>query len=191
MAYASVTVDRDKKLTTVAISDDLALAVDEAQYDEDAGPCLDSLRQDRLVTVPDMDRTIAWPAFRAAAAGLGLNASISLPLFAGRGSTIAALNLYGRDPAEMAPLITRLVSVYDPDDTTPDDADPAGAGEADLLAGLAEALSVRAGIQLALGAIMARTGSTTEQAYLKLRLHAANQGMPLPAAADMLISQGL
>src|SRR4051812_2552832 len=39
--YASVTALRDGGFTTVATSGELARAVDQAQYDDDAGPCLD------------------------------------------------------------------------------------------------------------------------------------------------------
>ncbi len=39
---------------------------------------------------------------------MGLQASLSVPLFAARGVDIAALNLYGRDAHAMAPLITRI-----------------------------------------------------------------------------------
>ncbi len=35
-----------------------------------------------------------WPGFRDTAYRLGLHTSLSIPLFAGRGEPIAALNLY-------------------------------------------------------------------------------------------------
>jgi len=41
--YASVTTLRGREYTTVAASSDIALAVDEAQFADRAGPCLQAL----------------------------------------------------------------------------------------------------------------------------------------------------
>jgi hypothetical protein len=190
VAYASVTVQRDGANVTVAMSSEVALAVDAAQYDDDDGPCLESLRRELVVAVSQIDRTISWPGFRHAAAGLGLHTSVSLPIFAGSGKTIAALNLYGRDTVAMAPLVARLLAVYDPEES-PADERPLDDGGDELVAGLSEAMTVRAAIQLAIGAVVARTATTPDNAYLRLRLHAATTGVPLPDAAEALISQGL
>jgi hypothetical protein len=141
--------------------------------------------------VPDVSATMLWPGFRKAAIELGLHASVSVPLFAGRGDAIAALNLYGRDAAAMAPLVFGVWAVYDPDRPLPGDVpglralDP---GAEELLTGFAEALSVRATIQVALGMLMARGHNTAESAYLQLRLQAAEAGMSLLAAANQVIT---
>ena len=47
---------------------------------------------------------MTWPGFREAATAMGLHASLSIPLFAGSGAPIAALNLYSHDLLAMAPL---------------------------------------------------------------------------------------
>jgi hypothetical protein len=190
--YASVTVLRNKAYTTVAASSELADAVDRAQYAEQDGPCLRTLSTDSPVTVPDVTKTMAWPGFRQAALELGLHASVSIPLVAGSGATIAALNLYGHDAAAMAPLIVGVWAVYDPDRPLPadhDDLQQLDAGGKELLAGLAEALTVHATIQLALGVIMGRDHTTAEDAYLKLRLRAAATGVSLLTAATTAIAK--
>ena len=87
--YASVTAVRDTRHTTVAATSDLARAVDRAQYTDDSGPCLQALTGGTPVRVDHIDATMTWPGFRAAAAELGLDASLSVPLFAGSGVTIA------------------------------------------------------------------------------------------------------
>src|SRR5689334_9798776 len=51
---------------------------------------------------PD-DATMTWPGFRDTAARMGLGA-VSIPLFTGSGAAVATLDLYGHDPAAMAPL---------------------------------------------------------------------------------------
>src|SRR5918997_691103 len=104
VAYASVTAYRDDAVATVATSSDIARAVDQAQYDEQDGPCLEALDTASPVAVPDVAATMRWPGFRDTAYRLGVRASLSIPLFAGRGTALAALNLYGRHPAALAPL---------------------------------------------------------------------------------------
>ncbi|MGN9809518.1 GAF domain-containing protein [Micromonospora sp. BQ11] len=82
---------------TRAASDRIAETVDLAQYAQDDGPCLTTLRTGEPVAVPDVAGAVVWPRFRDAAWQNGVRASLSVPLFAGSGETIAALNLYARD----------------------------------------------------------------------------------------------
>jgi hypothetical protein len=191
---ASVTALRDHGYTTVAMSSGTGLEVDRAQYADQDGPCLRALTEDRPVTVPYIAATTGWPGFRRTAARMGLHSSVSLPLFSGSGQTIAVLNLYGRAAGAMAPLIAGVWALYDPERPLPEDddslqpLDPAGE---DLLAGFAEALTVHATIQLALGAIMAGTRSTAADAYRRLCTDAAATGTSLLAAAGTVIAEGL
>src|SRR4051794_18485805 len=64
VAYASITAYRDDAVTTVAASSEIAIAVDQAQYDHQAGPCLDALDTASPVAVPDVAATMRWPGFR-------------------------------------------------------------------------------------------------------------------------------
>jgi GAF domain-containing protein len=191
--YASVTALRDNAYSTVAASSELVVAVDEAQYAERDGPCLRAIDGNKPVTVPDIATTIRWPNFREAAIRMGLHSSVSVPVFTGSGVTIAALNLYGRDPAAMVPLISGVWALYDPDRPMPPDEDlqALDVGGQDLLAGFAEALAVRSTIQLAIGTIMGGNGIDARKAYLELRLHAADTGVSLLDAANSLIRRTL
>jgi GAF domain/ANTAR domain len=184
VAYASVTGYRDDAVTTVAASSEIARAVDQAQYAVQAGPCLDALDTASPVAMPDVAAAMRWPGFRDNAYRLGIRASLSIPLFAGRGTALAALNLYGRDPNSLAPLTAAVWAAYDPHAPGPsarrnglDDG-----GEA-LVAGLAGAFAVRARIQQAIGAVMAATHRTADAAYLLLRMRAAETGTTLTDTA--------
>ena len=190
--YASVTAARDGAYATVATTGELAMAVDQAQYEDEDGPCLRSLDKKHPVGVRDIDRTIKWPGFRQTALALGLHASVSIPVFGGSGDTIAALNLYGRDAAAMAPLIAGIPAIFDPDLPLPadrDDLQPLDAGGEELLTGFAEALAARSTIQLALGIIAGHTGVPAKDAYIDLRLRAADAGVALLTAAETVIIQ--
>jgi len=191
VSYASITVMRDSAYSTVAASSEVATAVDQAQYADDRGPCLEALTDDTPVGVDDIDTTMKWPGFRQAAARMGLHASLSIPLFAGSGATIAALNLYSHDPVTMIPLTARVWTVFDADPTTrpePDVPLPDAAGE-DLVTGLVEAIEVRALIQRAIGVVMATERCTAPDAYLSLRVRAAETGASLTAVATELQKQ--
>jgi hypothetical protein len=117
---------------------------------------------------------------------------VSIPLFAGSGAAIAALNLYGRDATAMAPLIAGVWAVYDPDRPLPAervDLQPLDPGGEELLAGFAEAMTVRGTIQLALGVIMGHESITAGDAYVRLRLQAADTGVSLLTAATGVITK--
>jgi GAF domain-containing protein len=190
VAYASMTSRHEDAYVTVAISSAIALAVDEAQYADQAGPCLDALRMGAPTAVPAIDAVVQWPGFRDTALRLGLRASLSIPLFAGQGVPIAALNLYGHDTAAMAPLSLAVVAAYDSSAGTP--ADPESS-ELDpesrqLVDGLTGAFAVRAQIQQALGVIMAEEHANADFAYAVLRARAAADGLSLTAAAGSIVT---
>jgi hypothetical protein len=189
VSYASVTLHAEGSYATVAMTSELALAVDEAQYAEQAGPCLDALRTDEPTALPRIDATVRWPRFRAEALRLGLRASLSIPLFAGRGTPIAALNLYGHDTDTMAPLIAAVLSTFE--SSSGDGAESMVAGIApgtlQLVDGLIGAFGVRADIQRALGVIMSLEVTDADGAYAILRSRAAAATVSLTAAAGTVL----
>jgi hypothetical protein len=187
VSYASVTARREGAYTTVAATNDLAVAVDEAQYADQAGPCIEALETAKPLAVPEIAATMRWPGFRDSAHRLGLHTSLSIPLFAGRGESIAALNLYGRDPATMTALTAAVWATYDeppPAGLEFPDLDPGGA---ELVDGLTNAFTVRAIIQQAIGIIIATRHSTPDGAYATLRLRAADAGQSLLDTAQAVV----
>jgi len=190
--YASITALQGDEYITVAVSDDMVRSVDDAQYADDAGPCLDALTQGAPVGVPDMDTTVQWPGFHQEAPRMGLQASVSVPLFAGRGQAVAVLNVYSHDQARMAPLIAAISSVhgYPAQETTDKDLSGLDDGGRELVAGYAEALSVRATIQLALELIRAENRCSPDDAYLRLCIQAREAGTDLAETAETKISHG-
>jgi hypothetical protein len=192
--YASVTALRGRTYTTVAVSDELIQAIDDAQYADDAGPCLDALRRSTPVGVPDVDTTLQWPGFHEAAPRMGLHASVSVPLFAGRGDVIAALNVYSHDRVAMGPLIAGILLVHGL--PGPGDIDAAllselDAGSRELVVGYAETLGIRNTIRLAIELIRTGNRCGTDDAYLSLCIRAGEAGTDLAEAATALISQAI
>ena len=190
VAFASVTRQDESGYSTVAVSSELALAVDEAQYADNAGPCLDALDGGSPTSVPRIDATMIWPGFRDAAYKLGLRSSLSIPLFAGRGMPVAVLNLYGRDPAAMAPLSAAVLAAYDqaPEGQPPLPPDELCPGSQDLIAGLAGAFAVRDTIQQAIGMVIADRRTNADLAYALLRAQAAESTGSLLEVATAVVA---
>jgi hypothetical protein len=181
--YASVTSNRTgAPLTTVSTSSEIAIAVDCAQYADDAGPCLDAVRTNRTVHLSELPSTMEWPGFRDVAVSLGLRSSLSIPLLAASGRSVASLNLYSHDGDAFAALADRVELLEKGDDEgEPEETlDP---GSEQLIAGLAEAAFIIRIIKRAVGVVMQREHVPSTEAYVLLRIRAAEIGQPLTETA--------
>jgi hypothetical protein len=183
---ASITVERDGRYLTLATSDELATRIDQAQYADGAGPCVQALSGE-LVALTAPAAATEWPQFREQARSLGLYASLSIPLFAGSGATVASLNLYSRTPTDMAGLITRVVALYR-HDASPTRAELDNGGE-HLLDALAAALDVHDDIQHAFGLLIGSRHLSAPAAYTALREIADTNGITLHDAATDLLAR--
>jgi GAF domain-containing protein len=89
-----VTLKVNERPRTVAHHGDQALVLDDAQYADGVGPCLDAAHDDELVYVERIeDRRNEWPSFVRAAKELGIRSSLSMPLVVD-GVSVGAMNLY-------------------------------------------------------------------------------------------------
>ena len=93
---ASITIIERGRPTTIASTSPAAVAVDDAQYNADDGPCLTAAREELTIVIDDIADDHRWPAFRDAALSHQLHASLSLPMILG-GTTRGGLNVYGTD----------------------------------------------------------------------------------------------
>jgi GAF domain-containing protein len=98
---AGLTVERDHRPTTVVSAGPAAPKLDEKQYGQDDGPCLQALRTGKEVFVEDMFGETRWGDYPAYAAASGIRSSLSLPI-ASRSDTAGALNLYAGPPNAFA-----------------------------------------------------------------------------------------
>lgn len=93
VASVGITVRYGGEFLTVASSDDRAALVDEEQYLEGQGPCLDALRTGQVVEVNDQHAHPRLEDFGARARAKGVFSTLSLPLFVDT-TARGALNLY-------------------------------------------------------------------------------------------------
>lgn len=92
---ASVTLVEDDRAGTVAFTGELAVHLDERQYEQGFGPCLDASRSGRLVQVRDTADEARYRDFarQAARAGVTRSLSVGMPV---PGRAVGGLNLYAR-----------------------------------------------------------------------------------------------
>ena len=92
---ASVTHLLEPGPSTPAATGELARRLDQAQYEQLSGPCLEVAGHTTVVSVVDTAADRRWPGWAAAAvaAGIGSALSVGLPI---RGTLGGSLNLYGR-----------------------------------------------------------------------------------------------
>jgi GAF domain-containing protein len=163
VADVSVTVVGADGPRTVAASGELALQADEAQYSAGAGPCMEAAASGEPVLVQDLEADQRWAAYARTALGVGLRASLSVPLRAA-GMT-AALNLYARTAgafeeetseaaADLAGFTAAVLSVREQSEHATALADQMQA-----------AMEFRAVIEQAKGIVMAQRGCGADEAF--------------------------
>ncbi|MFJ4776327.1 GAF and ANTAR domain-containing protein [Streptomyces sp. NPDC088762] len=93
-----ITLERQgRRPITVVSTGKHAPELDEAQYGQDDGPCLQALRTGEEVPVADMLGETRWGPYPAYAAALGTRSSLSLPI-AAHTDAAGALNIYAGKP---------------------------------------------------------------------------------------------
>jgi GAF domain-containing protein len=160
----SVTLIHGKGAYTAAFTGDLALNLDESQYEAGHGPCLDASAATATMSVPEMTRETRWPQWTARARDLGVNSSLSIGLPV-QDTVTGALNIYATKPdafdddaivlgqtfAGYAAVALANAHLYD---TT-----------ASLAQQMQAAMDSRAVIEQAKGIIMAERRCTADQAF--------------------------
>jgi GAF domain-containing protein len=91
-AEASITLLRNEQATTAAFTGELALQLDEMQYDRGHGPCLEAALGGHVVEIADARDEIRWPDYVPTFLAHGALSSIAVPVPAAQLS--AGLNVY-------------------------------------------------------------------------------------------------
>ena len=78
---------------TVAYTGELAMDLDERQYERGYGPCLDSIEGGEPIVINDMSSDHRWRDWAAEAVDRGAGSSLSIPVPVQR-EVMAALNIY-------------------------------------------------------------------------------------------------
>jgi GAF domain-containing protein len=166
-AEVSVTLVERGTPSTIASTGQLAVDLDERQYERGRGPCLSSVADGDLVLIPKMAGEPRWADWSAEAAGRGVASSLSVPILLER-ETGAAMNLYAtterafddasvelaRSLADYAGVVLANVHLYE--------------AKARIAEQLQEAMRSRAVIDQAKGILMGARRLSSEEAFAVL-----------------------
>lgn len=84
---ASVTIIERERPSTMAATNEIALTLDDAQYQAGDGPCLTAAREGRTIRIDQIPADGRWPAFSHAADRAGFGCSLLVPSRLGGPST--------------------------------------------------------------------------------------------------------
>jgi GAF domain-containing protein len=165
----SITVLTGDGPHTPASTDDRIIGLDHLQQESGQGPCIEAASELKPMRVEIADAG-RWPEFMDAAKELGVRACLSVPLLVGDGEPelVGSLNIYSYTASAFDPFDEGLMRLY-----------TVAAGQAitnarrwqttrETLTHLERALTSRADIDQAKGALMAIHGCTADEAFERL-----------------------
>jgi hypothetical protein len=173
---------------TAATSDREAWEADQVEYDTEAGPCVESLRNGVQTEVTDLAVDDRWPAWAAVSMMLGFKSAAGIPAEITPGHRIA-LNLYAPTAGafsgepmrrgelflqELARTLPTALRLYE---------------QSRLAADLQEALASRSTIDQALGVLMAQNRCTRDAAFAILRRASQHRNLKLREVAATVIER--
>jgi GAF domain-containing protein len=184
----SVTLVRGTAGHTAAFTGEMAVALDEFQYERGYGPCLDASASGASLSVPDMAAEQRWPLWVAHAMGAGINSSLSIGLPVHE-SVKGALNVYATKPEtfdEDAIILAQTFAGYAA-------VALANAHLYDVTATLAQhmqaAMEHRAVIEQAKGIIMGERRCTADEAFAVLSKLSQDSNRKLRDVAAALVAR--
>jgi len=189
-AACGITLRRDRQPVTVASSALLAALVDEEQYGQGQGPCLQSMSTGEIVDVPDMHGERRWGGYAERALRHGVRSSLSLPLLV-NGQHRGALNLYSTEPGAFGVPERELALAFAGQASAALTVVTRQAQQTELTEQLRDALASRSVIDQAIGILMARNRTPAEEAFGWLRTASQRQNRKLrDIAAEVVEAVG-
>jgi GAF domain-containing protein len=94
---ASVTLIHEHAPATLAFTGQVAMDLDETQYERGHGPCVDAAYGHQTIVIANMATERRWPDFVVSARDHEIASSLSVPMPV-QSPAIAALNIYAAEP---------------------------------------------------------------------------------------------
>ena len=184
--WAGVTAQFAGPAFTAASTDRRVMVVDEGQYGQGDGPCLQAMRTDQPVSMTSEQVTERWPILAAAAREAGVRAFHAEPLHA-RQHPVGSLNMYSATAGGLQdPDPDLLVVLTEYLDRGLTDYSAAQPGEPDAYR-LQETLRIRFTVNQAIGVLMATHGITADQARTSFHQRLAENPDTTPEQAALHI----
>ena len=151
-----------------ALGDDQwARSLDELQYVEHEGPCLDAFRTGNAFRVRDLAAESRWPSYMPRAVELGARSMMSMPM-AAESNVMGALNVYSRQPDAFDSQAAAIADIVAAHAGLASQVSMAYFGHRDLAEQLSDAMRSRAAIEQAKGIIMATHRCNPDDAFKTL-----------------------
>ena len=187
----SVTLLVKDRPTTVATTGQLALDLDERQYERGHGPCLHAARTGELTEIADTRADSRWPDYMPRAAEHGALSSLSIPLAVDDDEQVTgALNVYARQPHAFDEDSRTAATRFGPYAAVAAGDLHAYQAARDRADHLEAALANRGVIDQAKGILMDRHKLTADQAFQVLAQMSMKTNRKLHTIADDLVHTG-
>ena len=177
--------------TTVVSTGELAIDLDETQYEEGHGPCLHAARTGELTEIADTRAEDRWPDYTPRAVERGNLSSLSVPLAIDPDAQVSgALNIYARQPGAFDEASRSVAVRFAPYATVATGNLYAYQSARDTAENLQTALESRAVIDQAKGILMERYKLTADGAFQLLARASMTTNRKLRDIADHLVTTG-
>ncbi len=184
---AAVTKSRSGQFHTVAATSELAVCVDEIQYELASGPCVAAAQADSVLRSGDLRVETRWPEFaRRAVAETGVLSMLSFRMCVEPGGVFAGLNFYSTAADvfdELAEATGLVLAAHGALALT-------GAARLQRIANLEHALASNRDIGVAIGILMTRHLATRQQAFDLLRVASQHTHRKIADIARDVIEAG-
>jgi GAF domain-containing protein len=188
---ASVTLLVKDAPSTVAFTGQLALDLDETQYQRGHGPCLHAARTGEATEIADTRTDDRWPDYARPAAERGNRSSLSVPLLIDEDERVfGALNLYSRQPEAFDDDGRSAAMAFGPYAAVAAGNVYAYQTARSRADNLQAALDTRAAIEQAKGILMERCKMTPDHAFRLLAVASMNGNRKLRHVAEDLVRTG-
>ena len=173
---------------TIAATDSRASVLDDAQYAQDDGPCLDAARTRHINRIDSTRAHDRWGYFCGQAVQAGVLSTLAVPLIAGD-RPIGALNLFSTveegfpDAAQASAVLFAAQAAVAVANAQTHAAALAAATQFE------QALASRAVIDQAKGILIATRGCSPDAAFAMLRDRSQHQNRKLHTVAEEIVDQ--
>jgi transcriptional regulator with GAF, ATPase, and Fis domain len=182
----SVTLMDQETLETTYSTDPDATAVDQVQYANGTGPCVDAMRGNVVVRTEDLAIEDRWPQYARAAREKGFSAVLAAPLQL-QSISIGALNIYSRSAGPFPEDLAPAAGAYATQASFAIDYAKLYAEAAVTVEQLEEALKSRAIIDQAIGILMEREKVGSREAFEMLRTASQHSNVKLREIAIRIV----
>lgn len=183
---AGVTIALGDRVFTAVHTDSRTLDVDEHQYTNRDGPCLEAARTRSIVRVDVLGSERRWPDFLAAARREGILSFLAAPLTTAD-TGLGALNLYGRSANSFDAIDEHLVDILTSTASRAIGDFARFKSAVDVADALRSSITHRAPIEQAKGMLMAVHGISADAAFDLLRKQSQTTNRKLRDIAAELI----